>query len=144
MSPFVARGLQLLWSMPLVCTVRTISFACQRQELVPVREKRKPQKPSSEDLLEDFLSQCCRCASKCYRQFDRVYYGTRWDEANALTRDELDMVVLGQIIACMNVVSPSHKHAPHQRKHLKTTFGKKICRDTYLALHGIGKPKEIS
>ena len=135
----------------------TISFACRRQELVPVRDKRRPRKPSplrnrrpsSDDLLEEFLSRGCRCASKCYRQFDRVYYGTRRDEANALTKDELDMVVLGQIMACMSVspvVGPSHKHTPHRRQQVKTTFfhqGKKICRDTFLALHGLGKPHEI-
>ena len=51
--------------------------------------------------------------------------GIRRDEASALTRDELDMVVLGQIMACMsvsNVVGPSHKHTPHRRVQVKTSF----------------------
>ena len=68
------------------------------------------------------------------------------DEANQLTRDELDMVVLGQIMAftCMNeVVGPSHHHAPTQRQRARAnTFfyhGKKVCRNTFMALHGIGK-----
>ena len=78
-------------------------------------------------------------------QFDRGYYISKRDEANALSRDELDMVVMGQIMAFVsmdNVVGPSHKHAPHQRRmtRVKTFFhhGMKICRETFMALHGIG------
>ena len=55
------------------------------------------------------------------------------------------MVVLGQIMAFVSmnsVVGPSHKHAPHQRQktRVKTFYhhGKKICRETFMALHGIG------
>ena len=54
------------------------------------------------------------------------------------------MVVLGQIMAFMaidTVVGPSHKHAPQQRQLTRVHFchlGKKICRDTFLALHAIG------
>ena len=57
----------------------------------------------------------------------------------------LDMVVLGQIQAftCMDtVVGPSHKHAPHQRQRARAQSlmhaGKRVCRDTFLALHAIG------
>ncbi len=68
------------------------------------------------------------------------------DEANSLTREELDMVVLGQIQAFLcvdDVIGPSHKHTPTQRKITRVNIffhlGKKICRGTFLALHGIGK-----
>ena len=60
------------------------------------------------------------------------------------------MVVLGQIMAFVsmdNVVGPSHKHAPSKRQLTRTTFyhiGKKICRDTFLALHGIGNTMMIT
>ena len=64
------------------------------------------------------------------------------DEANQLERDTLDMVVMAQIMAFMSVdgiVGPSHKHASHQRVNAFFHMGKHICRDTFLALHGIGK-----
>ena len=56
----------------------------------------------------------------------------------------LDMVVLGQILAftCMDdVVGPSHKHSAHQRQMSRARFmhaGKRVCRETFLALHAIG------
>lgn len=118
-----------------------------------MKEKKRPRKPSpprtrrpsSEVQLDDFLTRGCRCASRCYKLFDREYYSSTRDEANELTRDELDMVLLGQIMAfvCVDtVVGPSHKHAPTQRQRavVKTFYhlGKAICRDTFLALHGIG------
>ena len=68
------------------------------------------------------------------------------DEANQLERDTLDMVVMAQIMAflCVDgIVGPSHKHASHQRQALRVNaffhMGKRICRDTFLALHAIGK-----
>ena len=55
------------------------------------------------------------------------------------------MVMLGQIKAftCMeNVVGPSHKHAPHQRQRTRVQTlmhaGKRVCKETFLALHTIG------
>ena len=118
-----------------------------------MREKKRPRKPSPqrnkrpspEDQLDEFLVRGCCCVSKCYQLFDRAEYERRRDEANELSRDELDMVVLGQIMAftCTDsVVGPSHKHTPTQRRQTRVNFfhqGKRICRETFLALHGIGK-----
>ena len=60
------------------------------------------------------------------------------------------MVVLGQIRVFVNsneVVGPSHKHAPQQRKATRAIMflygGKRICRETFLALHAIGKTKQL-
>ena len=119
-----------------------------------MREKKRPRKPSPqrnkrqspEDQLDEFLTRGCRCASKCYNQFNRAECVMRRDEANQLSREELNMVVLGQIRAFMSmdsVVGPSHKHAPTQRQMTRVNFffhlGKRICRNTFMALHGIGK-----
>ena len=118
-----------------------------------MREKIRPRKPSPqrskwpspEDQLDEFLVRGCCCTSKCYQLFDRAEYERRQDEANALSRDALDMVVLGQIMACTcmdGVVGPSHKHAPTQRQMTRVNcfyhLGKK---DTFLALHGISIKK---
>ena len=131
----------------------TISVACRLQDLVPVKEKKRPckpspsrsRRPSCDEWLDRFLERGCGCASNCFQQFDREYYCLKRDEANDLSRELLDMVVLGQIQAftCMeNVVGPSHKHAPHQRQRTRVQTlmhaGKRVCKETFLALHTLG------
>ncbi len=70
------------------------------------------------------------------------------DEASSLSKEGLDMVVLGQIQAFLAIddeIGPSHKHTPTQRRMTRVTFyhlGKKICRATFFALHKIGKKKK--
>ena len=106
----------------------------------PLRNKR----PSSDHLLDGFLQRGCRCSSKCCLFFTREYYRTRRDQANSLATVELDMVVLGQIGACVNdeVVGPSHHHTPtDERAPGQYSKGKRICRETFLTLHAIGKEK---
>ena len=94
-----------------------------------MKEKRRPRKPSpprsrqpsSDDKLDEFLSRGCQCTCKCFRQFTRDYYFQKRDEANSLSREELDLVVISQIMAFMrldDVVGPSHKHSPHQRQRM--------------------------
>ena len=55
------------------------------------------------------------------------------------------MMLLVQIQAFTSmdsVVGPSHKHSPHPRQRTKTHTlmhaGKRVCRETFLALHAIG------
>ena len=132
----------------------TVSVACRRQDLIYIVEKNRSSKPptprrkrpTSAEQLDEFLSRGCGCASNCYALFNRDHYQLKRDEASSLSRKELDMVVLGQIQAFLSmddVIGPTHKHTPTQRKitRVNTFFhlGKKICRATFLALHGIGK-----
>ena len=132
----------------------TVSVACRQQNLINTTEKQRSRKPStprrkqptSVEQLDDFLARGCRCASNCCTFFNKDHYLLKQDEASSLSKEELDMVVLGQIQAflCMdNTVGPSHKHTPTQRKLTRVnTFyhlGRRICRATFLALHGIGK-----
>ena len=108
----------------------TVSFACRPRELIPVREKKRPRKPSPvrqkrrtcDAVLDEFLQKGCGCASKCFRTIDEAYYRLMRDEANALTREALDMVIIGQIMAFTSfdvVVGPSHKHSPALRRRLR-------------------------
>ncbi len=118
------------------------------------KERKRSRKPSpvrtkrftSTEQLDQFLARGCGCATKCSAQFDRDFYLSKRDEASALTREQLDLVVLGQIQAFLSVdevIGPSHKHTPTQRRTTRVnTFyhlGKKICRGSFLTLHGIGK-----
>ena len=85
----------------------TVSVACCRQDLICIvvnKRSRKPltprrKRPTSAEQLDEFLSRGCRCASNCYVLFNRDHYQLKRDEASSLYREELDMVVLGQIQA---------------------------------------------
>ncbi len=105
----------------------TVSVACRRSSIICVKERKRLRKPSpartkrltSTEQLDQFLARGCGCATKCSAQFDRDYYLSKRDEASALTREQLDLVVLGQIQAFLSVdevISPSHKHTPTQRR----------------------------
>ncbi len=135
-------------------TLHAVSVACRKRNIIPIKEKKRSRKPSpprqkrptSVQLLNEFLRKASCYASNCYHFFDRDHYLDKQDEANSLTREELDMVVLGQIQASLcvdDVVGLSHKHIPTQRKmtRVNTFFhlGKKICRGIFLTPHGIGK-----
>ena len=137
----------------------TVSVASRRQAIIPVREKKRPRKPSpprarrppSEEQLDKFLSKGCGCSRSCYLQFERGYYITMREEANAMNKDHLDMFVKGQIVAntsFSDIVGPSHHHVATPRQRARaTTFlhlGKRVCRETFLILHGIGKQEWLT
>lgn len=139
----------------------TVSTACRRSDLVEVRCERRPRKPSPprnkhptpDEKLEAFLLKGCGCkwndGGECFKLFDRDHYIRRRDECNSLTRECLDMVVLGQIMAFVSlddVVGPSHKHAPTPRQTTRASFfhaGKRICTSTFVVLHSLGKGSQV-
>ena len=65
------------------------------------------------------------------------------DECAELTWDQLDLVILGQIMANITLDDVGRKsgHTPVSRTRSYVAFyhhGYRICRDTFLQLHGIG------
>ena len=64
-----------------------------------------------------------------------------------LTREELDFVILGQIMAnvrCEDGVGARSEHRNVPRQHSSMCFfhrSTRICKETFLALHGVGKFK---
>ncbi len=136
----------------------TVSVACRRSSIICVKERKRSRKPSpartkrltSTEQLDQFLARGCGCATKCSAQFDRDFYLSKRDEASALTREQMDLVVLGQIQAFLSVdevIGPSHKHTPTQRRTTRVnTFyhlGKKICRGTFQFRHALLKELEV-
>lgn len=75
----------------------------------------------------------------------REHYEEIRDQCASLTKDEVDLVLLGQIMASIhlgNVVGPSSKHSPSPRERSRVDFyhhGRKLCQSTFLMLHGVGK-----
>ena len=59
-----------------------------------------PPQPSSrktpDEKLADFLANGCGCKRKCSEYFDGEHYEEIRDSCSTLTREELDLVVLGQ------------------------------------------------
>ena len=95
--------------------------------------------------LSEFLANGCGCAKKCYKFFDTEHYQDIRDQCAELSKDELDLVLLGQIMANINiatVVGPQSKHTPTGRKRPRLSYshqGRSICKVTFLILHGVGK-----
>ena len=78
----------------------TVSVACRRKDIIPVKEKKRPRKPSpsrlkrrsTDEVLDEFLTKSCRCKSQCFKVFSRDYYTAQRDDVNSLMREELDFV----------------------------------------------------
>ena len=70
-------------------------------------------------------------------------YETSRMQCAELSRNELDLVILGQITALLRNCLMTTAHRPSIPRHRSTMSfhysGEQICRDTFLKLHGIGK-----
>jgi hypothetical protein len=112
---------------------------------IPHTPSRGSSRKTPEEKLADFLSNGCGCKAKCSGLFDAEYYQAKRDHCLSLTKQELDLVVLGQIMANIHtssVVGPRYKNAPSPRQRSRVDFyhhGQRICKVTFLILHGIGK-----
>ena len=71
--------------------------------------------------------------------------GTLPRDEGSVQRAQLDLVLLGQIMACIHtwgVIGPKHKHTPSPRQKARMEYchqGRSICRATFLMLHEVGK-----
>ena len=118
----------------------------------PVTTKNSSSLADSDSELEQFLEKGCGCkrasGRPCYTLFSREHYQEiRWQCAE-LTRVELDMVLMGQIMATLSndpeTSSAKFRHTPTQRKLSSMAFfhgGHQVCGRTFRKLHGIGMHK---
>ena len=86
-------------------------------------------------LVDDFTSVGCGCKkgpnrSSCSLQFDRDYIASVRDSCLELSHNELDMLLMGQIIACTD---DSYSSFFHQ--------GKRICKAMFFFFHAISKTR---
>ena len=101
-----------------------------------------------ERLVSEFMTSGCGCAKAkgqpCLRQFSPEYVKSVRESCAELTRGELDMVILGQLMASVNTsttVSTTARHEASEREKSYTIFthqGKPICTRMFRFLHGIG------
>ena len=98
-------------------------------------------------MVARFASAGCGCSKKCSSQFSVNYVRDIRAQCYDLTHSELDMVLLGQLMASTNtsqkvVVESGHLEA--ERKRSYTTFyhaGKVVCGKTFSFLHTVGSKR---
>ena len=102
-----------------------------------------------EENLDKFVREGCGCklanGEPCSSYFTTEYYRSVRSQMAELTRTELDLVVMGQIMANINCspytsTTKCHRKAT-ERKQTNVTFshlGHPVCRITFLFLHSIG------
>ncbi len=148
-SPAPAAGTPLLCSplsTPSLSSLSSVSTFCQHGfQPAPDISQPSSRRKTSDEKLADFLTKGCGCRLECHKFFDAEHYRDVRDQCSTLTREELDLVLLGQIMANIHVcdvVGPQSKHAPSPRQRARLDFrhhGRKICKITHLVLHGVGK-----
>ena len=103
-----------------------------------------------EELVKMFADHGCTCAfgphkSPCCKQFSEDHYLAVRGALSEMTKDELDLMVMGQIMAhCSpspSAPSPSTSPAEKIEVHTPMKFfhaGLRVCQQTFLFLHTIG------
>ena len=100
-----------------------------------------------EDRVKQFLINGCECSMKCTSNFTQQHFQLMRSNAMELNRTELDMTVMGQVMAFTHcrkatINSTKHRHQIKMREKNTTTYhhqGVKVCRKTFLFLHNIGE-----
>ena len=105
---------------------------------------------AGEEELERFLAEGCGCTrtggNPCSTLFSKEHYLHTRDDCRALSRSELDLVLLGEIMAGISsgqvTTAEKYRHVSGPRQLKSMAFyhhGQRICRNTFRHLHGIGK-----
>ncbi len=104
---------------------------------------------SEDQKVEQFMTTGCSCTkwkgNSCSFQFTSEHVKDMRLSCMELTHSELDLIIMGQVLACTNTgehtVTDVHHIAHHDRKHQYTNFlhqGHQICIETFRFLHVVG------
>ena len=92
-----------------------------------------PKQDSEARLVARFVAKGCGCANSCLSQFTKEQIADSRIDCFELTKDELDLVILGQLHASMNsskTQGPDSKHKLVQRQRSSIVYrhrGKLVC-----------------
>ena len=103
---------------------------------------------TDETVCREFIEQTCGCKKAsgipCSSQFSLEYYFERWAQASLLTRNELDLVMLGSIMSSTRVdddiVHGRHKSVKRQKPRANYMInGCVVCKVTFGFIFGVGR-----
>ena len=107
----------------------------------------RPYDTTEDVMVAQFASAGCGCSKKCSSQFSLEYIRDMRAQCYDLTHTELDMALLGQLVASTNTsgtVVVESGHLGKERQRVYTTFyhaGKVVCGKTFRFLHTIGSKR---
>ena len=107
-----------------------------------------------QQTVDSFLHRCCGCSivsGGCCQQFAPAHYEQMRSWCAALSRAELDLILMGQIMSLTNnseltVNFMSHRHKRQECVHTNMTYfhqGHKVCRATFLFLQTWSRDKNV-
>ena len=98
-------------------------------------------------LISTFMSFGCGCSKRCSSQFSTEHVISVRASCAELSNSELDMAILGQLMASVNTsqaVSTAGRHKEDERKKAYTSFshqGKPVCTRMFNFLHDVGSKR---
>ena len=145
--PVIAMTTVVAWYTP-----RRVQEAIQRAQAMPeVAIDLLPGDICEDQLVADFVSAGCGCTKvngkQCSEQFSLEYIKSLRASCAELSRSELDLVILGQLLACTNqspgVVTASRNPAAERQRSYTTLIhqSKSVCAKMFGMLHGIGRTR---
>ena len=101
------------------------------------------------ELCHKFLRNTCGCKKNggkaCSGLFSLDHYIALRAQASFLTRDELDLTLMGSMMSTLMTEEVAwSRHKPTKRSRLRQQYmhnGHTICRTTFMFLYGIGKKR---
>ena len=114
------------------------------KETVPIDQRQLDE--AEEQLIQQFAVDGCKCdlepnRTPCCTSITVEHYRSMCCQMAELTHDELDLVVMGQVMAgCFSGEMSSHRGQERAKSY--TMFhhnGMRICQKTFLFLHTMGK-----
>ena len=102
---------------------------------------------NEDELVTNFVATGCSCTKRCSSQFSKDHIQSMRANCLQLSHNELDMVLLGQLVASTNTsdkVVTESRHTNKERKRGYTTYyhaGKVMCTKTFIFLHTVGKKR---
>jgi len=107
---------------------------------------------TDEHVCRQFIEQTCGCKKAagrpCSSQFSMEYYMERRAQASLLTRNELDLVMLGSVMSTThtgeNVTHGRHQPVKRQRPRVHYMHnGCEVCKVTFGFIFGVGSKHKI-
>lgn len=133
-----------------MCTLASTSTSALTSTSASTATTSSDETSIEEKKCQEFLERTCGCrlnnGSPCSNLIPLEKYVSHRYEAAALTRDQLDLVLIGAVMSLVNsnekTFNKNHKSKTRERIHSHYLFGgQHICRCTFQFLLGVGKDR---